>query len=496
MSDNYKRTFILPMDGHSTGKIITLIVISFLCILLLILSVVFIQNTKENRIMSGVYIDNINVSGLTKDEAKLVVEAKIKDEMPSSINLVHDDYEVSLDINQIHAGYDIDKTIEQACMFGKSDEILTNIKDIFSILLFHTNVELKFDYNEDELKVFLEDISTKLPDTVIQSSYYIEDGNLVLTKGKSGNIVDVEKTSEKIAAAIENRTYKDKPLEISIKTKEPDQLDIDKVYNEIHKDPVNAYYTTEPYVVYPHENGVDLGISLEEVKTMLNNEDKEEYVIPLKYTTPETTTNMIGTEAFPDLLSSFSTKYNSRDKDRTTNLVLSAGKINGTVLMPGETFSYNTIVGKRTIEAGYKNAAIYENGQVVDGLGGGICQISTTLYNAALYANLEITERRNHQFVPSYVNAGRDATVVYGTTDFKFKNNRSYPIKIICSVSGGIAKFEIYGLREETEYEVVLSSKIVSSTSTSLKSETYKTLKLNGEIISSETISKDTYKKH
>lgn len=496
MSECYRRTFILPMNEQSTSKIITFIIISFSCILLLILSVVFMQNTKENRIMSGVYIDNINVSGLTKEEAKLVVQSKIKDEMPSNLNLVHNDYEVSLDINQIHAGYDIDETIEQACVLGKSEEIFKNIKDVFSILLFHTNIELKFDYNKEELKVFLEDISAKLPDTVVQSSYYIEGDNLILTKGKSGNIVDVEKTSKKIATAIESRTYKDKSLEMSIMPQEPNQIDIDKVYNEIHKDPVNAYYTTEPYVVYPHENGVDLDISLEKVKTMLSSENKEEYIIPLKYTTPEITTNMIGTEAFPHLLSSFSTKYNSRDKDRTTNLVLSAGKINGTVIMPGETFSYNTVVGKRTIEAGYKNAAIYENGQVVDGLGGGICQISTTLYNAALYANLEITERRNHQFVPSYVNAGRDVTVVYGTTDFKFKNNRNYPIKILCSVSGGIAKFEIYGLREETEYEVVLSSKIVSSTSTSLKSETYKTLKLNGETISSEIINKDTYKKH
>ena len=90
--------------------------------------------------------------------------------------------------------------------------------------------------------------------------------------------------------------------------------------------------------------------------------------------------------------------------------------------MPGETFSYNRIVGKRTVAAGYKEASIYQNGQVVDGLGGGICQISSTLYNAAVAADMEIMQRRNHQFVPSYVNAGYDATVVWGSTDFQFLN--------------------------------------------------------------------------
>ena len=202
---------------------------------------------------------------------------------------------------------------------------------------------------------------------------------------------------------------------------------------------------------------------------------------------------MIGTEAFPDLISEFSTKYSQSQKDRTTNLRLAAEKINGTVLMPGEVFSYNTVVGKRTIDAGYKEAKIYVNGEVVDGLGGGICQVSTTLYNAILYANLEIVERRNHQFVPSYAGAGLDATVVYGSIDFQFKNTRSYPIKIQCSVDKGICNFQIYGLKEETEYEVNVWANVISKTKTS---KAYRQLKLNGEVVSTELLSSDTYKVH
>lgn len=211
---------------------------------------------------------------------------------------------------------------------------------------------------------------------------------------------------------------------------------------------------------------------------------------------PNVTTNMIGTEAFPDLLSSYSTNYAASNRNRTTNLILAANKINGTVIMPGETFSYNKVVGARTIAAGYKEAPIYVSGEVVDGVGGGICQITTTLYNAVVYANLEIVQRTNHQFVPSYAPASRDATVVYGSIDFQFKNNRAYPIKLVCSVSGGVATFQIFGLRQEDDCEVEISAYVTGKTSTAIYSEAYKILKRDGNVVGSELLSKDTYKRH
>lgn len=485
------------LEGEgSSAEILTIIVISCILIIILMLTGVFWYSTSRDNIISGVYIDNINVSGLSKEEAKFTIQSYLQENMPENLNLIHkDNYETSLNINQIQVKYDVDKAVEEAYQIGRSDNTFINIKDVFKLILVHSNTELELNYNKEDLNNFLEDVSSKLPDAIIQNSYYIDGNNLIITKGKSGYIVDTEKSSQKIIEAIKGKEYKDKKIELVTILEQPEMIDIDKIHSEIYKEPVNAYYQTDPYVVHPHENGVDFKISIDEAKNMLK-EEKDEYTIPIKYMIPEVTTNMIGTEAFPDLLSSFTTKYNTREKDRTTNLIIAAGKINGTVVMPGETFSYNTVVGKRTIEAGYKNAAMYVDGKVVDGLAGGICQISTTLYNAVLYANLDIVERRNHQFVPSYSNAGRDATVVYGNIDFKFKNNREYPIKIECSVNKGIVSFKIYGLKQENEYEVVLSSRIVSSTATSLKSETYKTLKLNGEVVTRKTISKDTYKKH
>ena len=102
----------------------------------------------------------------------------------------------------------------------------------------------------------------------------------------------------------------------------------------------------------------------------------------------------------------------------------------------------------------------------------------------------------NHQFVPSYVGAGRDATVVYGAKDFQFKNSRKYAIKIECSVSGGVAKFKIYGLKENPEYDIKVNSSIISQTSTYIKSATYRTLSLKGKTVSKEKIYTCTYKRH
>ena len=267
------------------------------------------------------------------------------------------------------------------------------------------------------------------------------------------------------------------------------------IYKEIHKEPEDAYYTKNPYTVHPSKNGVDFAISLDDAKKLLASSDKE-IEIKLKTTYPKVTTNMIGTEAFPDLLATFSTKFNAGYTARVTNLKLAGKKINGTVLLPGETFSYNGVVGKRTVAAGYKEAPIYLNGKEVNGLGGGICQISTTLFNAALYSNLGIVEVHNHQFVPGYSSTGRDATVSWGTKDFKFKNTRSYPVRITCTVSGGTATVNIYGLKEQNEPQVDVYVTINSKTEKYTKSTTYRRLKQNGKTISTEKIYTCTYKPH
>lgn len=488
----------IPVKIKNTDvlSIFTLLVIIFISILLTFFTMFTIYNAFNTNIISGVHIKGMDVSGLSASDAKYQLDNYLKAKLPEEITLKHGDFESTISISQMEISFDTKSATNAALQVGREGNIFQNNLQVLSMMFGNVNIEPRITCNKQLLTKNLEDLSSQLPDAVVQSSYYLENNELIITSGKEGNIVDAEKTIENIKNSISTFSALNTPVEIAVKTEQPDEIKIEQIYNEVRKDPVDAYYTKDPFEIHPSENGVDFKISLEEAKAIISSEKKEEYSIPLTIIRPNITTNMIGTEAFPDMLSTFSTRYAASNRNRTTNLMLAANKINGTVLMPGETFSYNKVVGARTIAAGYKEAPIYVEGRVEDGLGGGICQITSTLYNAVIYANLEITQRTNHQFVPSYVTASRDATVVYGALDFQFKNNRNYPIKLVCSVSGGIANFQIFGMRQEDDVEVQISSYETGRTATAIYSEAYKILKRNGQVVDKQLLSKDTYKRH
>lgn len=452
-----------------------------------------VQNSE--LIQSGVYIKGINISGLTKEEAITLVDSELKKEMNDQVILKYKDNEYFVEVEQIEAKFNIEASVNYAYDIARTGNIINDTKEYINVLMTGFNIEPILEYNDVALTNYIYNIEANLPDQLEQSSYYVEDDKLIITNGKIGAGIYVDKLKNIILDAIQNISYNDKYIEIPIYIKYPNAIDLGKIHEEIYRKMENAYFTTNPYAVYSEVTGIDF--DLEKMRNQIaENTSAEEYQIDLIYTKPEITVNDLGKEAFPNLLSTFSTKYATSNTDRTTNLRLASNKINGTVVMPGETFSYNKVVGKRTIAAGYKEAAIYQDGQVTSGLGGGICQISTTLYNAAVFADMEITSRRNHMFVPSYVSAGRDATVVWGSTDFKFKNTRNYPIKIESSVSGGIATVNIYGLKNETEYDISIETKTIKKTSKDIVVDAFKIYKLNGNVIKSEKLSRDTYGIH
>lgn len=146
-----------------------------------------------------------------------------------------------------------------------------------------------------------------------------------------------------------------------------------------------------------------------------------------------------------ETLATFTTKTTSNSK-RNTNIKLSAQAINGKILQPGEEFSFNEVVGQRTEAKGYKGAAAYNNGEVVEEIGGGVCQVSSTLYNVVVRAGLETTVRRSHTFEPSYVTPGCDATVSWNGPDYKFVNNSSAAIGIRASYANQTVTISIYGI--------------------------------------------------
>lgn len=488
----------LPEETKSLKHIIILFAIFFgilFGILIIIFGIFTYYNSQKDTITQGIYISGVDVSGLSIKQAKEKVKKYYDEVLKTDIVLVHKDYETYIKPSEIEIEFDIASSVNYAYSIGKNGNIFSDNYYVFDALLNGVNITPTYTLNKQALTEILDKLSAEIPDAVIESSYYKEGNKLIITKGKDGYIIDSPKTSSTIQSKISDLSFLNDKIELTVARKSPDKINLEEIHKKVYKKAVNASYTKEPYSVTPSSNGLDFNISIEEAQKLVD-ESKDECTIPLKTLYPKVTTNDIGLDAFPDLLATFSTKYYASNKNRTTNLKLAANKINGCVLLPNEIFSYNEVVGERTIAAGYKEAATYVNGQVVDGLGGGICQISTTLFNAALFANLEMVELYNHQFVPSYAGAGRDATVVYGAKDFKFKNTRQYAIKITCTVSGGIAKFNIYGLKEKNEYDVKITSKITSRTSSYIKSTTYRTLSQNGKNIKTETIYNCTYKNH
>lgn len=450
---------------------------------------------NSEAFVRGVSVHNIDLSGLTLSEAKAVLTKHISENTPEYLTLVHDDYETSILTSSLEIENNLDNTLEKALNYGKDSNFLENGLDICYAFFKNQNYDLDIIFNRDFLFDTLEDISPKLPTTVIQSSCYLEDTELLIYKGSPGNVVNSKSMFAIIETSIKEVTLSSEPIRLLTLIEDPIGIDIEHVYSQVYSDPQNASFTSEPYSFTPSKTGIDFAISIDEVKELLA-EDKKEYSIPLKVLHPEITESQLGMEAFPNVLATYTTSYNQYDYDRTTNVKLSAEKIDGFVLMPGETFSYNNVVGARTIEAGYKEAPMYLNGEVVTGLGGGICQTTTTLYNAALYANLEIVSRTNHTFIPSYATASRDATVVYGAIDFEFKNNRDYPLKITTSVSNGKANVTIYGLSTDDDYDVEISSYQTGSSSTHIYSESYRILKKDGQVVEKELLCKDVYKKY
>ena len=443
------------------NSILIAIIIGILVILGIVVSTIFaLLNIRNDKIVSGVSISGIEVSGLSKEEAKGKIEAMYQEKKEEEIDIKYEDFETTLNPTLLEVNYNIDKAIEDAYLVGRKDNIFFNNYDILYTLLCKKNINVDMTLNEEVAKQNIEDIGVNLPGVVVESSYSVEDDELIITKGKAGVKIDTEKLLNEIKERLNDVNLKEEIIEIPVLNKEPESIDIDKIHEEIYTEAKDAYYTKNPFAVYPEVEGIDFDV--EEAKALLE-EEKEEYVIKLKITKPKVTISQIGSEAFPDQLATFTTRFDVSDVDRSTNLKIACQKINGKVILSGDTFSYNKALGARTAAAGYKNGKIYSGGQVVDGIGGGICQISSTLYNSVLLADLEIVERRNHQFVTSYVGPGRDATVVYGLTDFKFKNTRQYPVRISASAQNGIATISIYGIKEENEYTFKFSTKTVAT---------------------------------
>ncbi len=481
-------------SNTSTKKVLTVLLLLILVILVVIIfSTIFsLMNANNKNIIQGVYINNIDVSNLSENEAMEILEQKLNDNEKNYIIVKYNNYTRNIKLQDINGKFNIKDAVNNAYNIGKDKDIIQNNYKILLTMIFKNKIEANFTYDEELLQKMINEISLEIPGMAINSSYIIDGDNLIIKNGTEGLKIQESTFTKDLIKAFSSDT---KEFEIKTEQCNRKEIDIEKIYKEVYKKPINAYYTTNPHEIHKEETGVDFAITLQETKNILS-ENKEEYIIPLKKIQPQIKVSDLDADAFPDLLSTFTTKYGTGDVNRNINIALAAKSINSVVLMPGETFSYNDLIGECSTKTGYKAATIYMNGELSTGIGGGICQVSTTLYNTVLRANLEIVERRNHSLGVTYVPSGQDAMVSIGTQDFKFKNNREYPIKVVAYVGTGSVTCQIYGLKQDTEYEVKLYSRTISKTDKKYKVETYKILCLNGAEVSRTWLSTDTYKYH
>ncbi len=498
-------------------KVIIVILIFMILFILGFLTVPGIVYKNNEKIVSGISINGVNVEGLTIEEAKNLLYNSANEIMSSDVKIILGEYENSINLSQISAKYDIENSIEEAYKIGRTDNIFKCSYDVLVSKYKGKDIKIGVSINEEELKNVFNNISQELPGHVIQWSYSVNNDNtLIITNGTKGVVIDEAETTKRIEETLIKSLNGEKLEKIDLITKEvePEPINVEKIHEEVYREPQNAYVTQNPFGVYVHVNGVDFNV--DEVKNLIKS-NEHEYKINLTITEPEITTKDLGQEAFPDILGrTYKTTYSAGDKNRNTNIEIAARTVNGVILMPGETFSYNGILGDTTASKGYKPAGAYLNGEVIQSYGGGICQVSSTIYNSVLYANLQVDERYNHTYLSGYVPAGLDATVSYGSKDFKFTNNRKYPIKLVVTASNGTISSTIYGIKQDDDCEVELQSVVTSYISPKVKYEetstlnegvekvkqagssgckctVYRTLKRNGEQISKDVLHNDIY---
>lgn len=475
--------------------LIFLLILIILVLVGTIFSTVFgLLSANSTTMIKGLKINNSDVSNMTKEQVYEKLQNDLTDNDTNIVIAKRGKYSKTIKLSDINGSFKIEDAVIKAYNIGRDGDIVKNNYNTLFTMIKGNNVEAQFTYNEEMLNKIINDISIDIPELATDVSYVIEGEKLIIKNSKKDIQINKEEFKKQVVNILSDVNLNDS-FEMPIEKANKKEINIEKIYKEVNKQPINAYYTTEPRKIIKEQEGIDFAITIDEAKKILA-EDKDEYEIPLKKVKPQITVNDLDQGAFPDMLSTFTTYYGTADANRNTNIALAARSINSVVLMPGEVFSYNTLIGDCSEKSGYKAATIYLNGELSTGIGGGICQVSTTLYNSVLGANLEIVQRRNHSLGVTYVPAGHDAMVSIGSSDFQFKNNRNYPIKVVAYVGTGSVTCQIYGLKQDVEYEVKLQSRTIEKNEQKYKVETYKVLYLDGKEVSRTWLSTDTYKYH
>lgn len=375
----------------------------------------------NDKIAKHIFIDNIDVSNLTKDEALEVVGNK---KQPKSMYLIYENTNHEISPEDINLKYNVKETIEEAYNYTKTDSYFENVKRYFGLKTNDKIIELKASYDEAKLSEKIQAVSKAINVEMVDATVYVS-GGIGVTPSKVGKELDIASTKENIIKSIKEKKYGDIDLKVNLK---------------------------QPKVTTKDAQSVNA------------------------------------------LLGQYTTKFSTGLSGRVHNIRTAAYKSSNVLLMPGEVYSYNNLTGDRNRSNGYKGAPVIINGGLQDALGGGVCQVSTTLYNSVLSSGMELVSITNHSLASSYAPLGRDAMVNDGGTDFKFKNPYSHPVFIKTTVGNGTVTSSIYGnAGDKPNLDIYVKTFKINGRDAA---DTYRIYKdSNGKVIKKEYVDRSVYKK-
>ena len=444
-------------------KVLTAFLIIIVLLILATVGAMYFGYTVSNgdTNLNNVSLNGIEVEKMTQAQTRQALEQAGWDEKVTSPLKVTTIGGISFEVDPVKAGMalSLDDAVEAAFNYGHDKDIFGNLVTALKLFVEPVDVsELHKAADTAYIDSCIKDAMAEL-DVYLGEEEYIVDKHaelMTMVKGWGQLEIDGEAFRNAIIVALEAG---EKELSYADIKKEPSMPDFTALYKKLEAEPSDASYTDDgKFDVIDEVVGCKFDVA--EAERLWNNAapgDKIE--IPLDITWPEITGEYLRNQLYRDLLGACMTKFPNSGEARRSNLELATSKISGLILYPGDEFSYNAVVGERTEEAGFLPAPAYVDGDVKDELGGGACQVSSTLYAATAFAFLETVERECHYFPVNYMQMGSDATVTIPagggrTIDFKFKNNKNYPVKLvgIFDNEASTLTFEVWGTLEEDDY--------------------------------------------
>lgn len=449
------------------------------------------------RISEGVTLGGVDVGGMTRAEAKKALKAATEgfSQTPMLVELPEDT--LTLFPANTKVNVDISAAVRAAYRFGSKADAAQSPE---------INLAPFLSYQEKALRTPLEEYAAKhdttyqpCSDSLVGQMPELAEGKwqeslpcqtLQITMGVDERHLDVDAVMQHILETYGQNRFSLKISEIAPE-KAAEKPDIPVISEKYSIPAVNTTLDLQTYEQVPGSYGY--GFSMEEAQKLVDKARPGETMeIPMEYVRPE----ILGDEAyFRDELGYAQTPH-TKDENRNNNLRKACESIDGLILQPGEEFSYNGTLGQRTRENGYLPAGAYSGTALVQSVGGGICQGSSTLYLACLYADLEIVFRINHGYTSTYIDPGLDATVNWGGPDFQFRNNTHFPIQLKAEVSDGYMKMWILGT-EERDYYVKMETEVNYGADTIYaKSYKCKYSRETDELISRELEARSNYMRY